>query len=36
LFYARRELEALIADEPALAGLRASFARASEPEEEDA
>jgi RNA polymerase sigma-70 factor (ECF subfamily) len=29
LFYARRELEALIAEEPTLAGLRASFARAS-------
>lgn len=27
LFYARRELEALIAGEPALAGLRATFAR---------
>lgn len=27
LFYARRELEALIAEEPALAGLRATFAR---------
>ncbi len=29
LFYARRELEALIAEEPTLAGLRGSFARAS-------
>jgi RNA polymerase sigma-70 factor (ECF subfamily) len=29
LFYARRELEALIAEEPALAGLKASFAKAA-------
>lgn len=31
LFYARRELEALIAGEPALAGLRATFARDKSP-----
>src|SRR5258706_316606 len=29
LFYARRELEAMLAEEPSLASLQASFARAS-------
>jgi RNA polymerase sigma-70 factor (ECF subfamily) len=30
LFYARRELEAMLADEPALASLKATFSKASE------
>jgi RNA polymerase sigma-70 factor (ECF subfamily) len=30
LFYARRELEAMLADEPALASLKATFSRASD------
>ena len=36
LFYARRELEALITEEPALAGLRATFARDKEDKKEKA
>jgi len=31
LFYARRELEGMLAEEPALAGLKASFSKASGP-----
>jgi hypothetical protein len=30
LFYARRELETMLADEPALASLKASFGKASD------
>jgi len=30
LFYARRELEAMLADEPALASLKATFSKASD------
>ena len=34
LFYARRELEAMLADEPSLASLKASFGKASEGDDE--
>ncbi len=35
LFYARRELEAMLVDEPSLAALRSAFVKASDPEERE-